>query len=526
MLTFEKLVTLTAERLAEHEKKISVETIRDRLQDAGIDEILRQAVNSGQGRLLVHDVYVAGEKRLGDGKANVPFTYQRKLGTGLWAWVGKNGAGKSTVLNSIVWALTGSDSGISRRVRQWIHDVLVHFTLGGEQYSSYITRSGGGSANDSVRGGIYKGFLTLSEIELQAEPVARYDQRDGMREAIDNFFMQKLGLTTMRWTAHSPQKDDPDLHAHSTTWRTYAHAIHIEDDSYDDLIIDPQKGYGRQDRKILEMLLGVEPARVVSEIQVQADFAKEAFGRARSRVGGRQDQIQAQIRQLEQECLDIDQAIGLMQQDQTPVEDDSVFVAKRESRAQLLNTQNQIAQEIAALEAQKQRIEQDILNAERARTAIQEQSEVEYLVNSLAVVRCPHCEATVDEKDRLERERSDHVCHVCAQPLTRTRQRGDLKPVIKEREADISGLKVALKQASSDIQDRRAKLETSQQESGKLGKELESNVSRARQGFTESYATLLVRKGQNEGQLEQLRRNLAEIDAERAEVWTPPPPGI
>src|SRR5258708_26592412 len=100
-----------------------------------------------------------------------------------------------------------------------------------------------------------------------------------MGEVIERFFMQQLGITTLRWTAHSAEKDDPDLHAHSTTWRTYAHAIHIEDDSYDDLIIDPQKGYGRQDRKILEMMLGVYHARAVSEIHVQAEFAKEAYGR-------------------------------------------------------------------------------------------------------------------------------------------------------------------------------------------------------------------------------------------------------
>jgi hypothetical protein len=518
MLTFEKLVQLTAERLADHEKKIALETIREKLQDAGIAEILRQQVNTGKGRLLVHDVYIAGEKRKGDsGSANIPFQYRRKLGTGLWTWVGKNGSGKSTILNSVIWALTGSDSGISRRVRSWIHDVLVHFTLGGDQYTSYISRSNA-NANEGMHGGIYQGFLTLDQVELQAEPLTRFDHRDAMREAIDTFFMQRLGLTTLRWTAHGTQKDDPDLHAHSTTWRTYAHAIHIEDDSYDDLIIDPQKGYGRQDRKILETLLGVEPARVVSEIQVQADFAKEAFGRARSRVSGKQDTAQAQIRQLEQACLDIDQAIALMKQDQTPVEDDNVFVAKRERRAQLLNEQNQIAQQINGLEAQRTRLEQELLTAERARIAIQEQSEVEYLVNSLVVVRCPHCEAAVDERERLERERTDHVCHVCAQPLTRTRQRGDLKSMVKEREGEISKLKAALKQTDADILACRSKLSASQEETVKIGKELESNVSRARQGFTKSYATLLVRKGQNEGQLEQLRRTLSDVDAERAEV--------
>src|SRR5207244_8354283 len=121
----------------------------------------------------------------------------------------------------------------------------------------------------------------LDELDLVAvQPVILFNSRYEMREAIDLFFMQHLGIATLRWTAHSPEKDDPDLHAHTTTWRTYAHAIHIDDDSYDDLIIDPMKGYGRQDRKILEMMLGVEQSRAVAEIQVQADFAKEAYATA------------------------------------------------------------------------------------------------------------------------------------------------------------------------------------------------------------------------------------------------------
>jgi len=95
-----------------------------------------------------------------------------------------------------------------------------------------------------------------------------------------------------------------------------------------------------------------------------------------------------------------------------------------------------------------------------------------------------------------------------------------LKVLIKERTQDISALKAAIKRIQQDISERQQKLTVSREETAKLGKELEQNVTQARRGFTESYASLLVRKGQNEGQLEQLRRNLGEIEAERTEVET------
>ncbi|HVO43044.1 MAG TPA: ATP-binding protein, partial [Aggregatilineales bacterium] len=431
MLTFERLVQETAAKLAE--SGIEPGQVREVLSDAGIDTTLHEANTLPQGRLIVHNVRIVGEKQHTDHRTSAAFNYYRELGSGLWAWVGDNGTGKSTILNCILWALTGSDSEISKRVRPWIRDVGVQFSVGSEPYTSRVTR-----LEEGVSGGIYRGHLTLDQIDLgQVEPEILFENRDEMREAIDLFFMQHLGISTLRWTSHGSQKDDPDLHAHSTTWRTYAHAIHIEDDSYDDLIIDPQKGYGRQDRKILEMMLGVDHSRAVAEIQVEADFAREAYGRARSRVSGKQGVVDTQIIDLEGEMRFVQAQIESLQNPQAPVDTDQVFIEKRERRAALLTEQNRLDAELYRLGGRVSELEAEILDIEREKIAITEQSEVEYLINSLAVVRCPHCEAPVDAQDRLVMERQQHTCHVCAQPLQRTRTRGDLKTVLRERDQDI-----------------------------------------------------------------------------------------
>src|SRR5581483_4544254 len=293
-----------------------------------------------------------------------------------------------------------------------------------------------------------------------------------------------------------------------------------EDDSYDDLIIDPTKGYGRQDRKILEMMLGVEQSRAVSEIQVQADFAKEAYARARALVSGRQSSVNEQIAALERERAEVEQNIQVMDQEQAPVEADSLLVAKRERRAALLAEQNQFAQDLAALEAQHSAIEHEILEAEREKIAAQEQAEVEYLINSLVVVRCPHCESPVDAQDRLIMERQAHTCHVCTQPIQRTRTQGDARVIQRERDQEIAALRASLRRVQQDIADCQQRLDISREESARLGRELESSVQQARDGFKMTYANLLVRKGQIDGQLEQLQRSLAEMEAEQQEVAT------
>ncbi|MEP7287697.1 MAG: AAA family ATPase [Chloroflexota bacterium] len=515
MLSFEKLIQETTQTLAPTNPAITETLVRDVLTDAGIDDSLRDTAPTPQGRLIVHGVTIIGQKVNGDGVLE-PFQYQRKLGTGLWAWVGSNGTGKSTILNCILWAITGSDSGIPKRIRPWLHDILVEFSVGEAQFTSHIIR-----ANDGVTGGIYHGFVGLNMIDLgTAQPFTLFATRDEMREAIDLFFMQQLGITTLRWTAHSGEKDDPDLHAHSTTWRTYAHAIHIDDDSYDHLIIDPMKGYGRQDRKILEMMLGIEQSRTVAEIQVQADFAKEAYGRARSRVSGKRSNVTDQIAALEQESRQVQQALATVEVPQTPVESDNSFVALRERRAATLAEQNQLIEEIAALDAQQAGLERNMLEVEREKVALREQGEVEYLVNSLVVTRCPHCESAVNDQQRMATEKQQQTCHVCSQPIQRARIQGDIRTILRERDQDLASLRAVLKRVQQDIVDRENRLDVGQDEAARLGRELETNVKQAREGFSTTYANLLVRKGQIDGQLEQLRRSLAEMDAEQNEVET------
>src|SRR6266508_993652 len=99
MLTCERLVQETAQKLAstpdEDISGINREMVRDVLTDTGIDDCLRDRTPAAQGRLIVDSVTIIGEKHGADSGTG-SFKYYRKLGSGLWAWVGSNGTGKST----------------------------------------------------------------------------------------------------------------------------------------------------------------------------------------------------------------------------------------------------------------------------------------------------------------------------------------------------------------------------------------------------------------------------------------------
>jgi hypothetical protein len=515
MLSFEKLVHDTGLILEKEHPELTTTLIREVLMDAGIDDVMRESSPSMQGRLLVHRLHISGLKQHSNSKTT-PFQYERALGPGLWAWVGHNGSGKSTILGCILYALTGSDADIPKRIKPWVREIIVQFSIGEGDFTSRITRGESG-----LTGGIYRGLLSLNELQLGIlDTVTAFDGREDLREAIDRFFMNQLGISTLRWTSHSSDKDDPDLHAHSTTWRTYATAMHIDDDSYDYLIIDPAKSYGRQDRKILEMMLGIEQSRLVTEIQVQADFAKEAAARARARVGGKRNTVNDQIQRLDREAREVDAALDALQNSTDVVADETPLIAKREQRATLLARQNEIAEQISGLDQQRTALERDMLEAEREKIALQEQGEVEYLVNSLVVTRCPHCEANVRIEDRITAEKDTHICHVCIQPMQRTRSQADMKVLIRERDQEINGMKQTFARLQEDARALMGQLRQCQEHATALGRELEAGVQQARAGFNVSYANLLVRKGQIAGQLEQLQRAASDMASEQSEVDT------
>jgi hypothetical protein len=228
--------------------------------------------------------------------------------------------------------------------------------------------------------------------------------------------------------------------------------------------------------------------------------------------------LAVQIADLEQELADVTRAAELIQVDQTPAEDDAALTVKRAERSGLMAEQNRIADEITALEAGVSEIERTIMEIEREKVAIQEQAEVEYLINSLAVVRCPHCESAVDHHERLDKERAEHTCYVCSQPIRQARPKGDLKFILKARDDEITSLKRDVKRIRDEIAARQGAFEGSREAAARLGRDLEASVQQARQGFTVSYANLLLRKGQAEGQLAALRRAQAEAEGEQAEV--------
>src|SRR5690606_35395880 len=78
-----------------------------------------------------------------------------------------NGVGKSSILKTIKFALTGDDGDYDNDVRSWVRTVWLHFSLGDAQYTVHLDRGGCG----------LEGYLASGH---STEPSAGADGRPGV----------------------------------------------------------------------------------------------------------------------------------------------------------------------------------------------------------------------------------------------------------------------------------------------------------------------------------------------------------
>ncbi|MCX4618035.1 hypothetical protein ACFZAB_33745 [Streptomyces albogriseolus] len=123
----------------------SVEVVREVLAEHGVRA---HTALPRPHRILVTAVEFEGIRPAPDGQqpdaADIPFRFHWEPGPGVWclASTGKNEAGKSRVLEIILWCLRGR-AGLQRDVRSWLRRVRTEFVLDDEPLVVEMTVTGG-----------------------------------------------------------------------------------------------------------------------------------------------------------------------------------------------------------------------------------------------------------------------------------------------------------------------------------------------------------------------------------------------
>ena len=132
MMTLDELVTQTYSKLIKKGSGdgITIENVYKLLTDAELAELMQgESETKLSPRLLIRRIRISGRKHNAAQDKPIPFCYDHTFQPGLNGWIAGNGAGKSTILKTIVWGLTGIEPNFKPDVRTWLGDIAIEIAI-------------------------------------------------------------------------------------------------------------------------------------------------------------------------------------------------------------------------------------------------------------------------------------------------------------------------------------------------------------------------------------------------------------
>ena len=192
-------------------------------------------------RLVVRWLRFTGTKKP-TGKKSSPIDYAREFAQGVNViLIEDNLVGKSTILKTIKFALTGDDGDYDDDVKAWIKDVWLRFSLDDVEYTIMLARREDGLHGMLVPG---KKECPIEDIPAGESSIGfRCKGADEIQEELKNFFVHSFRLASMGWTQAHPSGDGRSSECWAT-WRTFFQALRIPDDDHAYLLCkpDPERG--------------------------------------------------------------------------------------------------------------------------------------------------------------------------------------------------------------------------------------------------------------------------------------------
>jgi len=513
MMTLDELATQTYSKLIKKGSGdgITIENVYKLLTDAELAELMQgESETKLSQRLLIRRIRISGRKHNAAQDKPIPFCYDHTFQPGLNGWIAGNGAGKSTILKTIVWGLTGIEPNFKPDVRTWLGDIAIAIAIADAIYTiRYFPRSG----QTRVTGKIYAHDLetVLSDSDnLQA--LMSFSGASEMTKALANFFSSQMGFAPSQWV--EPMNYSIDLEQKSISWEIYAQALFIGADDYTDYLFPHHYLNGKHHQRTLSLYLGLDLMDAVSRLEMERDKARSELLFEEKRIIANARGIREMIGQFETEFYSVEERINSIDSGQSILVDPTYISKIRE----------QIAQQTRDV-AERSRAEQQLLNEEqrikgvrdegqRTCQALRETIKFKVFMSGLTVEQCPHCEQTIPQT-RVEEEIQTKRCRICHNELRPISSVEQFMVLLKEEEEKVGEQEGSLQKIKAEIRKAIKEREAAEKDLARYQAELQDLPRQERAGFTVEIRELVDKKGYLRGQIQQLRVLLEESHTQK-----------
>ncbi|MEW4490893.1 hypothetical protein AB1L42_22620 [Thalassoglobus sp. JC818] len=487
------------------QKQISLHDIRSELNAVHLADPPARPVC----HLSIVRLEISGSKTLANEEHPLPIDYAQDFGPGVNVLlIEDNDVGKSSILKTIRFALTGDDDDYDADVKKWITNIRLWFSINDEQFLIAITCS---PESENGLGVLYEGpkGIELHDDPTKSRVVFRAPDKNELQESLRRFFFDKIGLSRLAWSVPGARDQDSPSEA-GTTWLTYFQALQIPDGSDKYLLCDKEHSFGNQEGLIFSTFLGLHLVEQLNWLGVEA--SKQS--KLEKSTADERKSLQSRLADLEKQETEVKDRLRKMKRD----------LAVRRKKFVEEGFQNQIT---AVQEMIRDRLTQEescqreiadvaeSLSFLRSReTQIKELIALKLHFTGLNVSLCPNCDSEVSTEE-LEREQNEHLCRLCNKPAN------DATPdEIAVRQSEAEQIAAQISHEEGNRKQLRQQAEALRSEVVQLRKDVEDLEASAKAKLTRALPTeqedelrdtLLREVGQLSSQISSTTHRLKEF---------------
>lgn len=417
-----------------------------------------------QGKTLsIRRLKFNGRKNTGE---NIAF--DKEFQSGVNVIFADNNKGKSSTFKIMKFALTGDKSSIKKDVYSWLESIALEFQLNNASYTIYLDLSG-----TRLKGGLYRSkisdlkYNSIGQIEIEKILlVFEANSENKLQEKLQQFFFDQFSYYNLFWT--SSNKNSLDLQNNSTSWKTYYKSIYLESKDYNVLFLT--NDFGLQNRKVMEMILGLKYTGLINSWKVKLDYLKhdsqkmQLINKELLEVKDNDKEV------LEERLAEVVNEINLIKQSQK---------RKFNKLADLREYQGYIDNLLVLEEnltdntLELKNLEKEKVNLNRKIAKFEEELDFGFYFSNLEIKRCPRCEHEI-QAQKLAKEKEYHKCMLCDDELdvNTEEDRAIFTSRLEEMKTQLSIVTNAIKDLESTVIEK-----TKERDSiSKLLKEYEDNL--------------------------------------------------
>ncbi|HKM52476.1 MAG TPA: hypothetical protein VJY33_03640 [Isosphaeraceae bacterium] len=444
-------------------------------------------------RLMLNRLRFKGMKTIDE--VSTPIDYDQPFDTGVNVVVIEdNLVGKSSILKTIKFALTGSDEEYDQSVREWIREIWLEFSLDDRRYTMMLARR-----EDGLHGRLVPGQYSCPIEEVPKEDATKgfyHRGEEEIQQALDSFFVHEFGLESLGWNMASPARDGTSSMAWAS-WKTYFLALRIPDDNHTYFICKPEAA--NQEQLIFSAFLGLHLGEPINRLSMEVSSLNKATDYDRERQA-EQDKRRSEL--LERQSK-LRQDLAAMDAEQSerlkPLTDGALGSSLIAAQGEMAEN----ASEILEIKEQSENLATQLRQFRAVARRLREQIDLSRELTGLQVSLCPNCARPIDEA-AVEREKASHQCRLCVKPV----------PAASEDEAAILEAEAKRQECQAEgIAARLAKVNHELEVAWRKGVAIQSRVDSLRTTIRESVSTKLPTQEESERR-GKLHEEIGEINYE------------